>query len=189
MKSRKLTFINPEGKSLSARLDLPANQDPHNFAIFAHCFTCSKDFSAVRNVSRALASEGFGVLRFDFMGLGKSEGDFADTNFSSNVTDLISAAEFLAKEYKAPSLIVGHSLGGAASIFAASKIESIKAVATIGTPSEPEHVTHLLQSKIEDIEEHGFAKVNIGGREFMIKKQFLDDLKSKDMYKVLKGLK
>ncbi len=178
MKSSKLTFINKEGKSLSARLDLPANQDPHNFAIFAHCFTCSKDFSAVRNVSRALASEGFGVLRFDFMGLGGSDGDFADTNFSSNVTDLISAAEFLTKEYKAPSLIVGHSLGGAAAIFAGGQIDSVLAVATIGAPSNPKHVQKQLGSKLEVIKQEGQANVTLAGRDFTFKKQFIDDLEA-----------
>lgn len=178
MKSSKLTFTNKEGKSLSARLDLPANQDPHNFAIFAHCFTCSKDFSAVRNVSRALASEGFGVLRFDFMGLGGSDGDFADTNFSSNVTDLISASEFLAQEYKAPSLIVGHSLGGAAAIFAGGQIDSVLAVATIGAPSNPKHVQKQLGSKLDVIKQEGQANVTLAGRDFTFKKQFIDDLES-----------
>ncbi len=178
MKSRKLTFTNAEGKILSARLDFPANQDPHNFAIFAHCFTCSKDFSAVRNVSRALASEGFGVLRFDFMGLGDSDGDFADTNFSSNVTDLISAADFLTKEFKAPTLIVGHSLGGAAAIFAGGKIESVKAVATIGAPSNPKHVEKQLGSQLEVIKEKGEANVVLAGRNFTFKKQFVDDLEA-----------
>lgn len=178
MKSRKLSFTNTEGKTLSARLDFPANQDPHNFAIFAHCFTCSKDFSAVRNVSRALASEGFGVLRFDFMGLGESDGDFADTNFSSNVTDLISAADFLTKEFKAPTLIVGHSLGGAAAIFAGGKIESIQAVATIGAPSNPKHVEKQLGSQLGVIKEKGEATVVLAGRDFTFKKQFIDDLEA-----------
>ncbi|MFC4632346.1 alpha/beta fold hydrolase [Dokdonia ponticola] len=178
MKSRKLSFTNAEGKALSARLDFPANQDPHNFAIFAHCFTCSKDFSAVRNVSRALASEGFGVLRFDFMGLGDSDGDFADTNFSSNVTDLISAADFLTKEFKAPTLIVGHSLGGAAAIFAGGKIESIQAVATIGAPSNPKHVQKQLGHQLEVIKENGEANVVLAGRDFTFKKQFIDDLET-----------
>jgi uncharacterized OsmC-like protein/esterase/lipase len=178
MRSRKLKFTNAEGTSLSARLDLPANQDPHNFAIFAHCFTCSKDFSAVRNVSRALASEGFGVLRFDFMGLGDSDGDFADTNFSSNVTDLISAADFLAKEFKAPTLIVGHSLGGAAAIFAGGQIESIKAVATIGAPSNPKHVEKQLGSGLDVIKQEGQANVTLAGRDFTFKKQFIEDLEA-----------
>ncbi|MFT4668432.1 MAG: putative OsmC-like protein/alpha/beta superfamily hydrolase [Polaribacter sp.] len=189
MRSQKVTFINANGYELAARLELPANSVPHNYAIFAHVFTGNKNLSAVRHISRALTVTGIAVLRFDFTGLGESEGDFAETNFTSNVEDLLAAARFLEENYAAPSIIIGHSLGGTASIFAASKIQSISAVATIGAPSEPEHVAHLLRSKIEDIEKFGFAKVNIGGREFLIKKQFLDDLKSKDMYKVLQQLK
>ena len=155
MKSSKITFTNAQGEVLSGRLDLPANEDAHNFAIFAHCFTCSKDFSAVRNVSRALASEGFGVLRFDFTGLGDSDGDFADTNFSSNVQDLIGAATFLTENYKAPSLLVGHSLGGAAVIFAGNEISSVKAIATIGAPSNPQHVQKQLGASLETIKDKG----------------------------------
>lgn len=188
MRSSKIEFTNAQGHTLSARVDLPAEQNPHNFAIFAHCFTCSKDFSAVRNVSRALASEGFGVLRFDFAGLGNSTGDFADTNFSSNVTDLISAADFLAKEYKAPSLIVGHSLGGAAAIFAGGQIETVKAVATIGAPSNPLHVQKQLGSKLEIIKEEGQANVTLGGRDFTFKKQFIDDLENSSCVSAARNL-
>lgn len=177
MRSSKINFTNPQGEILSGRLDLPADQDPHNFAIFAHCFTCSKNFSAVRNVSRALASEGFGVLRFDFTGLGDSDGNFADTNFSSNVQDLITAASFLEENYKAPSLLVGHSLGGAAVIFAGSEIESVKAIATIGAPSNPQHVQKQLGTKSLDIiKDKGEVQVNLAGRDFVFKKQFIDDL-------------
>jgi len=189
VRSKKVTFENANGYTLAARLELPANSYPHNFAIFAHVFTGNKNLSAVRHISRALTINGIAVLRFDFTGLGESEGDFADTNFTSNVEDLLAAADFLRTNYGAPTIIIGHSLGGAASIFAASKIESVRAVATIGTPSEPEHVTHLLSSSIEDIEANGFANVNIGGRSFMIKKQFLDDLRSKDMFDILHNLK
>jgi len=128
-------------------------------------------------------------LRFDFTGLGESEGEFADTNFSSNVKDILAAANYLEENYKAPSILIGHSLGGAAVIFASSQLESIKAVATVGAPSDPEHVTHLLRDKIEDIKKLGAAKVNIGGREFMIKKQFLEDLQNKNMFEILKDLK
>lgn len=176
MRSSKINFTNADGESLSGRLDLPANQDPHNFAIFAHCFTCTKDFSAVRNVSRALASQGFGVLRFDFTGLGDSDGDFANTNFSSNVRDLVSAAHFLEKEYKAPSLLVGHSLGGAAAIFAGGEIETIKAIATIGAPSNPVHVQKQLGKGLETIKRDGEAEITLAGRNFTFKQQFIDDL-------------
>ncbi len=132
MKPQKVLFQNAEGQQLAGRLELPADQHPHNFALFAHCFTCNKNLAAVRNISRALTQKGFGVLRFDFTGLGESEGDFGDTNFSGNVGDLVAAANYLKAEHKAPSLLVGHSLGGAAVIFAATQIDSVQAVATIG---------------------------------------------------------
>jgi len=188
MKSSKISFTNSKGQTLSGRLDLPLAQDPHNFAIFAHCFTCTKDFSAIRNVSRALASEGFGVLRFDFTGLGDSDGDFADTNFSSNVEDLVDAASFLQSEYKAPSLLVGHSLGGAAAIFAASEIDSIEALATIGAPSNPVHVQKQLGEQLETIKEEGEAVVELAGRDFKFKKQFLDNLESLSCEEAAKNL-
>lgn len=188
MKPQKVYFQNTEGQQLVGRLELPADQHPHNFAIFAHCFTCTKNLSAVKNISKALTQKGFGVLRFDFTGLGESEGDFADTNFSGNVQDLVAAADYLRSEYESPSLLVGHSLGGAAVIFAAAEIPSVKAVATIGAPSSPQHVTHLLESSREEIEANGKANVNLGGREFTIKKQFLDDLESKSLASVARNL-
>lgn len=178
MRSQKLTFSNGRGQQLSARLDLPADRFPHNYAIFAHCFTCSKDFSAARNISRALASEGFGVMRFDFTGLNKSEGDFADTNFSTNVQDIIAAATYLSENHQAPTLLVGHSLGGAAVLFAGSEIENIKAVTTIGAPSNPAHVQKQLGSALEVIKQEGVADVTLAGRPFTFKKQFIDDLES-----------
>ena len=189
MKLEKVNFKNKEGQNLSGRLELPADQHPHNFVLFAHCFTCNKNLGAVRNISRALTSAGFGVLRFDFTGLGESEGDFADTNFSGNVEDLIAASDYLAKEHNAPSLLIGHSLGGAAVIFAAAELDSVKAVATIGAPSNPKHVTHLLRSNIEEIKASGEAVVNLSGRDFTIKKQFLDDLESKSLPEVAKSLR
>ncbi len=188
MSLSKVTFTNTEGQTLSGRLELPADQHPHNFVLFAHCFTCNKNLGAVRNISRGLTSQGFAVLRFDFTGLGESEGDFADTNFSGNVGDLVAAADFLKREYLAPTLLVGHSLGGAAAIFAAAEIDSIKAVATIGAPSNPKHVKHLLKSSLEDIKANGKAVVNLSGRDFTIKKQFLDDLDTKSLPEVAKNL-
>lgn len=176
MRSLKVKFDNGRGQQLSARLDLPADRLPHNYAIFAHCFTCSKDFSAARNICRSLASEGFGVLRFDFTGLNKSEGDFADTNFTTNVQDIQAAAIFLEKEYKAPTLLAGHSLGGAAVLFAASNIESVKAVTTIGSPSNPAHVLKQLGSALETIKTKGEAAVTLAGRPFTFKQQFVEDL-------------
>lgn len=188
MPSKKVEFVNANGYKLSARLELPLTLKPDAYAVFAHVFTGSKSLSATRHISRSLTLNGIAVLRFDFTGLGDSEGDFADTNFTSNVEDLLAACDFLAENYQAPRIIIGHSLGGAASIFAASKVDSVTAVATVGTPSEPEHVTHLLSSKIQDIEQQGFAEVNIGGQVFTIKKHFLDDLRSKNMYNVISGL-
>ena len=189
MSPQKITFTNPEGQTLSGIIELPANDHPHNFALFAHCFTCSKNLSAVRNISKALAAKGFGVLRFDFTGLGESEGDFADTNFSGNVNDLVCAANWLAEHHKAPALLVGHSLGGAAVIFAAAEIPSVKALATIGAPSQPKHVKHLLKSSLDTIEATGKAVVSLSGRDFTIKKQFLDDLEARSLPQVLKNLR
>lgn len=182
-------ILNKDGIELSARLEQPANGKPHNYAIFAHCFTCSKNLNAIRNIVSALTESGFGVLSFDFTGLGQSKGEFADTNFSSNVEDLIAASDFLAKNYQSPSLLIGHSLGGAAVLFASAKIESVQAIATIGAPSNPEHVQHLILSDVETIQREGEAEVNIGGRNFKIKKQFIDDLKNHSLKTVLKDLR
>ncbi|MEM6725278.1 MAG: bifunctional alpha/beta hydrolase/OsmC family protein [Bacteroidota bacterium] len=188
-KTTKLEFPNASGELLTARLDVPIDQHPHAFAIFAHCFTCNKNLAAARNISRKLTSHGFAVLRFDFTGLGESEGDFADTNFSSNVEDLIKAADYLTEHYESPKLIIGHSLGGAASILAASKIKSIEAVATIGAPAEPVHVKHQFQSQVDKIKNKGIAEVFIAGRTFTIKDQFLKDLDSTNLATVTRKLK
>ncbi len=189
MSLQKVTFQNGEGQTLVGRMELPANRRPHNYVIFAHCFTCNKNLTAVKNIGKALTSNGFGVLRFDFTGLGDSEGDFSDTNFSGNVEDLVSAATYLEENHGAPTLLVGHSLGGAAVLFAAAKIQSVKALATIGAPSDPTHVQHLLHSGLEEIETKGKAIVNLGGRDFTIKKQFLDDLKTKSLPETVKKLR
>ncbi len=189
MNIEKVSFTNKDQEQLAGRLELPVNQKPHNFAIFAHCFTCTKNLTAVKNVSRALTAEGFGVLRFDFTGLGESEGDFENTNFSGNVDDLIEAANFLGKNYNAPTLIIGHSLGGAAAIFAANKIPSIKAVAVINSPSSPSHVRNLLKDSTHEITKNGKAQVNLGGIDFTIKKQFLDDLDSKSLIDIVGNFK
>ena len=188
MNFEKITFTNSDGQELSGRLELPVDGKPHNYALFAHCFTCTKNFSATKNISRALTDEGFGVLRFDFTGLGDSEGDFENTNFSGNVADLVCAANWLKDNKQAPTLLVGHSLGGAAVIFAAEELPSVKGVATLAAPSNPEHVKNLLKSNIEEIERDGEATVNLAGRDFKIKKQFLDDLESKSLPQVVKEL-
>ncbi len=177
MRYEKLTFENDQGDHLAARLDLPVDGDPIAYALFAHCFTCSKNLKAVANISRALTRQGIAVLRFDFTGLGESEGDFADTNFSSNIDDLVAAAVFLEEEHKAPSILVGHSLGGAAVLQVAHRLDSVQAVATIGAPYDPQHVEHLFEQSLGEIEHLGQAIVNIGGRPFTVRKQFIDDLR------------
>ncbi len=189
MNLQKITFQNKEGETIVGRLEMPADRHPHNYAIFAHCFTCNKNLLAVKNISRALTANGFAVLRFDFTGLGESEGDFENTNFSGNVSDLVAAAHYLEKTYDAPTLLVGHSLGGTAALFAAAEITSIKAVATIGAPSNPIHVKHLFKSTIPEIKASGKAVVNLSGRDFTIKKQFLDDLEHKSLAVVVKNMR
>jgi len=186
---KSVKFKNAQGEVLSARIDFPDSQKVKTYALFAHCFTCNKSLSAIRNISKALNQKGIAVMRFDFTGLGGSQGDFSDTNFSSNISDLIFAAQYLKQEYGPPQIIVGHSLGGAASIFAASEIDSIEAVATIGAPAHPAHVQHLVADKLVEIREKGVAQVIIGERPFHIKKQFLDDLETKNMPDVLRQLR
>lgn len=180
MSATKVNFKNSLGQQLSARLEKPANGHPKAFAIFAHCFTCNKNLTAIANISRSLAQAGFAVLRFDFTGLGESEGDFADTNFSSNIEDLQAAADYLQEKHEAPKLLIGHSLGGAAVLVASLRISSVEAVVTIGAPSDPEHVMRLFTEDLGAIEREGKAEVNISGRSFMIKKQLIDDLKQAD---------
>ncbi len=173
--SKKVEFMGSQGEELAARLDLP-DGEPHAMVLFAHCFSCSKDLFAASRVSRALSGLGFGVLRFDFTGLGGSDGDFANTNFSSNVEDILAAVAFLRDQHMAPSLLIGHSLGGAAVLKAAEDVPEARAVATIGAPAEPAHVEQLFAGVIDKIERDGMATVNLGGRDFTITKQFLDDL-------------
>lgn len=189
MNYKDISFKNGDGYQLSGRLELPLNRHPHSYAIFAHCFTCSKNFSATRNISRALTTVGYGVLRFDFTGLGESEGDFGDTNFSGNVEDLLAAINFMEEHYEAPKLAIGHSLGGAAVIYASAKAKSIKAIATIGTPSDTRHVKHLFGNQIDAIVENGEAVVELSGRPFKIKEQFLRDMDEQKVLKVLGELR
>ena len=175
MPTERFTFPGHSGHALAARLDLP--EGPHlATALFAHCFTCGKDIAAARRVSSRLASMGIAVLRFDFTGLGHSEGEFANTSFTSNVEDLANAAQALAERGMAPSLLVGHSLGGAAVLRLAGDLPGIRAVATIGAPHDPGHVAHLFDDRIDDIRRDGAAEVSLAGRPFVIGKQFIDDI-------------
>ena len=175
--TQRLTFEGALGDVLQARLELPTGPIRAT-AIFAHCFTCSKDIFAAKQIAAQLAAKGFAVFRFDFTGLGTSKGDFADTNFSSNIDDLVRAASTLREAIAGPSLLVGHSLGGAAVLAAASKIPEVKAVATIGAPADVQHIEHAFGCHIDDINEAGEAEVSLAGRPFTIKKQFIDDLKA-----------
>lgn len=189
MKSTKLNIENNKGYKLNAFLEIPANQKPNYYAIFAHCFTCSSSLGAVKHVSRALTNHGFGVVRFDFTGLGRSEGEFAESHFSANVDDLISVSNYMKANYEEPSLLIGHSLGGAAVIVAASKLENVEAIATIGAPASVNHVKHLFSHSIDEVEEKGEAEINIGGRPFKINSQFLADFDKTDLPVVVKELR
>jgi putative redox protein len=163
------------GLNLSGALEVPESEI-RCYAVFAHCFTCGKDVAAASRIARALTASGIAVLRFDFTGLGNSDGDFANTNFSSNLQDLLAAVDFLRNEYVAPQLLIGHSLGGAAVLAMASEVPEVKAVVTIGAPYSAEHVKHNFQASLSDIDRTGEARVELGDRQFLIKKQFLEDL-------------
>ncbi|MFB6262969.1 MAG: alpha/beta fold hydrolase [Bradymonadaceae bacterium] len=178
IESRRVEFDGATGADLAARLDVPRARSPKAYALFAHCFTCSKDVFAASRISKSLAAEHIATLRFDFTGLGHSDGEFAHTNFSSNVEDLLSAADFLAEEFDEPSLLVGHSLGGAAALMAGSRIDGLDAVATVAAPFRPAHVEHLFDHQIDEIRETGEAEVTLAGRKFRIREQFLEDLRS-----------
>lgn len=175
MVSKRIEFEGGNGARLAARLDLPDGAI-RGYALFAHCFTCSKDLNASRRISQNLALNGIAVLRFDFTGLGSSDGEFASTNFSTNIADLLRAAEVLRDDYEAPSILIGHSLGGAAVLVAGSRIPEVRAVVTIGAPADANHVTHNFAADLETIAKTGKAEVELGGRKFTIEKQFLDDL-------------
>ena len=175
MPSERFQFSGSDGLKLAATLDLP-DADPIAYALFAHCFTCGKDVLAAKRIAAGLVARGIAVLRFDFTGLGASEGEFANSTFSSNIADLVLAADHLRQTRKAPALLIGHSLGGAAILAAAAQIPEAKAVATIAAPSDPAHVTHLFSDRIEDIKTQGKVEVSLAGRPFHIKREFLDDI-------------
>ncbi|WP_454725990.1 MULTISPECIES: bifunctional alpha/beta hydrolase/OsmC family protein [Cupriavidus] len=175
MEAQRLQFPGSNGQQLAARLDLPAGP-VRAFALFAHCFTCGKDVLAATRIAQALTEHGIGVLRFDFTGLGGSGGDFANTNFSSNVADLLAAADYLRQHYRAPALLIGHSLGGAAVLAAAEGVPEARAVVTIAAPSDPGHVVGLFGEQAGRIAAEGEAEVQLAGRPFRIKRQFLEDV-------------
>jgi len=188
MPTERITFPGHSGAPLAARLDMP--EGPHlATALFAHCFTCGKDIPAARRIAQRLAAMGIAVLRFDFTGLGHSQGEFANTTFHSNVADLTAAAAYLDGRGMAPALIIGHSLGGAAVLRAAPEIDSVKAVVTIGAPFDPGHVTHNFADALETIDADGEAQVDLGGRPFTIGKAFVEDVKATELAPVIGKLK
>ncbi len=179
--AEKIHFFNRNGVSISGALHRPRIETTKAYALFAHCFTCSKNINAAVNIAKALSHQGICTLRFDFTGIGDSEGKFADTTFSSNVQDLIDAAAFLGLEYEPPEIIIGHSLGGTTALAAAAHIDSIKAVATLGAPASPEHVLHHLHKNMHEIETAGQAEVNLAGRTFTFKQEFVDDTRNYEL--------
>jgi uncharacterized OsmC-like protein/pimeloyl-ACP methyl ester carboxylesterase len=174
-RSTRLEFPGSQGSALAARLDLP-DSEPHTYALFAHCFTCGKDVVAATRIARALTGSGIAVLRFDFTGLGQSGGDFANTDFSSNTEDLVRAADHLREHFTAPSILIGHSLGGAAVLATAHLVPEVRAVATIGAPADPLHVAGLLGESRTEIEDSGEAEVTLAGRTFRVRRSLLTDL-------------
>lgn len=186
--TKRIKFISHHNEELTGKISFPANGIVKHTAIFAHCFTCSKESIAAKKVSASLSDKGFAVLRFDFTGLGDSTGEFKKTNYSTNVSDIVAAAEYLTEKYSAPSMLIGHSFGGSAVLAASTKIDSIKAVVTIAAPSEPKHVEHLFSDSIQKIKEKGEAEVYLTGRKFTINKKFLDDIESQKLQEILPKL-
>ena len=180
MRSERITFTGHGGHALSARLDLP-DGDHLATALFAHCFTCSKDILPARRISARLTGAGIAVLRFDFTGLGASEGAFEDTTFNTNVEDLVAACDYLARRGMAPSLLIGHSLGGAAVLKAGAQMDGIKGVVTLGAPFAPDHVRHNFTDRLAEIMRDGVAEVDLGGRPFRIGRKFLEDIAAEEL--------
>lgn len=188
MQTERLEFTGHDGSLLAARLDLPVGK-PAAYALFAHCFTCSKDIQAAKRIAQRLASLGIAVLRFDFTGLGHSQGEFANTGFSSNMQDLLQAVSFLREHYSAPQLLIGHSLGGAAVLAMAGDVPEAKAVVTIGAPADPKHVLHNFGDQIDEICTEGQADVSLAGRAFTIKRQFIEDISAVSLEQAVTGLR
>lgn len=181
-------FPSSQGHTLTGDLELPQGQSPRAFAVLAHCFTCTRKIRAAVNISRAMVAEGIAVLRFDFTGLGDSDGDFSETAFSANVEDLLAAADWLSANHQAPQILVGHSLGGTAALAAAMRLDSCKAVASINAPAEPKHILQHMAESLSAIEHEGSAFVNLGGRPFRIKQDFVDDIRQQDILSSLKTM-
>lgn len=180
MRFERLDFPGADGQRLAARVDLP-DAPARAYALFAHCFTCGKDVFAASRIAKTLTENGIAVFRFDFTGLGASEGEFANTHFTSNVADLVAAADYLRTAFEAPRILIGHSLGGAAVLAVAAQIPEAQAVVTIGAPSDPSHVTHLFGDSVGAIESHGEAEVQLAGRSFRIKREFLADVAEQNL--------
>lgn len=185
--SEKISFKGAFGNAISAKIDWP-DDELRGWVLFAHGFSIGKDLKPIRTISKTLVDEGYGMLRFDFTGLGESDGDFSDTNFSSNVKDILSAATWLRENHQAPSILIGHSFGGTAALMAAQDIPEVRAIATIGAPCDTHHIVHQFESQIEEIEEEGEAKVLLAGRPFVIKEQFLEDVANQNMDSAIKAL-
>jgi putative redox protein len=178
---KSIRIPSSSGESLAGIVHRPDAGQPLAWALFAHCFTCTKNIRAAVDIAEALCTEGIAVVRFDFTGLGQSEGEFADTHFSSNVQDLVDVADYMASQGQAPQILVGHSLGGTAALAAAHHIESARAVVTIGSPADAEHVLHLIEDDLETIEREGEAGVKLAGRPFKIRSDFVDDVRSQSV--------
>jgi len=188
MPSEKVEFKGAFGDTISAKIDFPDDGELKSWVLFAHGFSIGKDLKPIRTISKSLVDDGFGMLRFDFTGLGDSGGNFSDTNFSSNCEDIRQAANYLRENHKAPCVMIGHSFGGTATLKVADEIPECKAVATIGSPCDTTHIIHQFADKIEEIEEEGEAKVLLGGRPFIIKEQFLEDIGNQDIAKEISDL-
>jgi putative redox protein len=188
MPSEKVEFKGAFGDILSAKIDYPDSGKVRSWVLFAHGFSIGKDLKPIRTISKALVEDGYGMLRFDFTGLGQSGGDFSNTNFTSNCDDIRAAGRFLAENYTAPCVLIGHSFGGTAALKVADEIPSVKAVATIGSPCDTTHIVHQFGDKLEEIHEEGEAKVLLAGRPFVIKEQFLDDIGNQDIAREIQNL-
>jgi len=184
-RTHKVRFPGSTGEQLAGALEIPAGQILQ-YAVFTHCFTCSKDYIAVHRLSKILAEYGIAVLRFDFTGLGESAGDFSETSFTTNMADIVSAADFLRREYQAPSALIGHSLGGAAALLTGSRIAEVTSVATLAAPSGAKHLQRVLEPARPEIEARGQAVVSIAGRPFVIKKNFLEDISAVNIESALR---